>query len=76
MVQSFCWIRFCALTQSESERILLQEAVRHMNQSFIGTIHSFCGGLLRERPIEARLDPTFTEMDERQNKEFRDACWD
>src|SRR5665647_484670 len=31
-------------TQSESERMLLQEAVRNMNQSFIGTIHSFCGG--------------------------------
>lgn len=63
-------------TQSESERNLLQEAVRNMNQSFIGTIHSFCGGLLRERPIEARLDPSFTEMDEIQDKEFRDACWD
>jgi ATP-dependent helicase/nuclease subunit A len=63
-------------TQSDVERILLQEAVRNMNQSFIGTIHSFCGGLLRERPIEAQLDPTFTEMDEIEGKEFRDACWD
>lgn len=63
-------------TQSDIERNLLQEAIRNMNQSFIGTIHSFCGGLLRERPIEAQLDPTFTEMDEIQSKEFRDACWD
>lgn len=63
-------------TQAGSERDRLQEAVRNMNQSFIGTIHSFCGGLLRERPIEAQLDPTFTEMDEVQSKEFRDACWD
>ena len=26
----------------------------------IGTIHSFCADLLRERPVEARVDPVFT----------------
>jgi ATP-dependent helicase/nuclease subunit A len=54
----------------------LTDAVRHFDQAFIGTIHSFCGQLLRERPIEARVDPGFTEMDENQCKEFRNRCWD
>lgn len=62
--------------QSDAERNMLQDAMRNINQIFIGTIHSFCGGLLRERPIEAKLDPTFTEMDELQSKEFRNTSWD
>ena len=31
----------------------------------IGTIHGFCADLLRERPIEARVDPSFRVLDER-----------
>ena len=62
--------------QADSERERLQLAVQNMNQCFIGTIHSFCGGLLRERPIEAKLDPTFTEMDEIQSNEFARKSWD
>jgi ATP-dependent exoDNAse (exonuclease V) beta subunit len=32
--------------------------------AFIGTIHSFCARLLRERPVEAGIDPRFSELDE------------
>ena len=31
---------------------------------FIGTTHAFCARLLRERPVEAGLDPEFKEVDE------------
>lgn len=51
-------------------------ALGNLDLIFIGTIHSFCGSLLRERPIEAGLDPSFEEMDEESNKGFRARCWD
>lgn len=54
----------------------LAEAMGNLDLIFIGTIHSFCGSLLRERPIETGLDPSFEEMDEETDKEFRARCWD
>ena len=52
-----------------------QSALDHMEFLFSGTIHSFCGRLLRERPIEARLDPDFKELEEDENALLRDNCW-
>jgi ATP-dependent exoDNAse (exonuclease V) beta subunit len=37
-------------------------ALQHLERAFIGTIHSFCATLLRQRPVEARIDPAFEEM--------------
>ncbi|AIQ62462.1 hypothetical protein PSTEL_04405 [Paenibacillus stellifer] len=54
----------------------LSNALRDVDQCFIGTIHSFCGRLLRERPIEAGVDPLFREIEEEEAKVFRDQCWD
>lgn len=53
----------------------LAEALHYLEQSFIGTIHSFCAKLLRERPIEIALDPDFTELEEIENSIFRKNCW-
>ncbi len=53
----------------------LAEALHKMEQSFIGTIHSFCAKLLRERPIEIALDPDFAELEEIENSIFRENCW-
>lgn len=36
----------------------------------IGTIHSFCTDLLRERPVEAELDPNFVAIDERGEEQL------
>ncbi|TVY08358.1 UvrD-helicase domain-containing protein [Paenibacillus cremeus] len=63
-------------SEGSQERTRLEEAIRQVPESYIGTIHAFCGRLLRERPIEAKLDPAFKEMDEQENREFRDQCWD
>ncbi len=63
-------------SSNEVERQRLEAAMQHLNEMFIGTIHSFCGQLLRQRPIEAKLDPAFTELDEQQSSAFRHACWD
>lgn len=63
-------------TGDQEERERLERALAHIHESFIGTIHAFCGKLLRERPIEAKLDPAFQEMEEAQDKEFRNHCWE
>ena len=48
------------LTTQARERS--SEALQHLERAFIGTIHSFCAQLLRQRPVEARVDPAFGEM--------------
>src|SRR5262245_47626882 len=42
-----------AVSDSGSEqRAFLQDALDHIERCFIGTIHSFCARLMRERPVE------------------------
>ncbi len=36
-------------------------ALRTMDRAYLGTIHGFCARLLRERPLEIGIDPTFQE---------------
>ncbi len=50
--------------RSELSKIGLTEAVNELDRSPISTIHSFAGSLLRERPLEAQVDPNFTVMDD------------
>ena len=42
----------------------LRAALTEIDRGFIGTTHAFCARLLRERPVEAGLDPEFEELDE------------
>lgn len=42
----------------------VQKAIAGMERCFIGTTHAFCARLLRERPVEAGVDPDFEELDE------------
>jgi len=42
-----------------AERDRLTAALERLEAAPIGTIHSFCADLLRERPVEARVDPVF-----------------
>lgn len=58
-----------------SEKIRLQEAINHLERCFIGTIHSFCGKILRDRPIEAGVDIDFIEIDDDEDVEFRKEAW-
>ncbi|MGA1199799.1 MAG: UvrD-helicase domain-containing protein, partial [Candidatus Latescibacterota bacterium] len=53
----------------------LQEALRNIDRCFIGTIHSFCSRLLRERPVEAGLSPDFAELEERDEEIIRSEFW-
>jgi len=42
----------------------LEEALAHLEEARAGTIHSFCADLLRERPMEATIDPQFEAIDD------------
>ncbi|MDX1385578.1 MAG: UvrD-helicase domain-containing protein, partial [Thermoanaerobaculia bacterium] len=46
------------------ERGHLEDALGHLEEAHIGTIHSFCAELLRERPVEAGVDPAFVGLSE------------
>ena len=45
----------------------LEDALAHLEEASIGTIHAFCGQILRERPVEARVDPAFEEIAEQES---------
>ncbi len=47
-------------------RAALEDALERLEEASIGTIHSFCGQILRERPVEAKVDPGFEELGEQE----------
>ncbi|MGB5068726.1 MAG: UvrD-helicase domain-containing protein, partial [Albidovulum sp.] len=53
-------------------RRLFARAIETPGGLKIQTIHSFCASLLRRFPLEARVSPNFTEMDDRAAKLLRD----
>ncbi len=53
----------------------LERAKRYSQRCFVGTIHAFCAQLLRERPVEANLDPSFGELDDSQDSLLRAQAW-
>lgn len=63
-----------SITNPEELKRLLA-AADQVNQAFVGTIHSFCATLLRERPIEFRVDPAFRELDEKDDRLLREQAW-
>ena len=60
---------------SEEQRARLRYAVENIDQCFIGTIHSFCGRILRERPVEAGVDVAFEEIDEVADQRIQLEAW-
>ncbi len=64
-----------AADTSGGERERLAAAAEHADRCFIGTIHSFCARLLRERPVEARVPLAFEEADEEIDEALRREAW-
>jgi ATP-dependent helicase/nuclease subunit A len=58
----------------EAERLTL--ALSNLERCFIGTIHSFCARLLRERPVEAEVNVEFVKIDEELDERIREKAWD
>lgn len=61
------------LQGEQSERIA--NALAQIDSCFIGTIHAFCALLLRERPVEAGIDPSFRELDETGDELLKQRAW-
>jgi ATP-dependent exoDNAse (exonuclease V) beta subunit len=50
---------------ADQERLRqLDEALAHLEDARVNTIHGFCADLLRERPVEADVDPRFEVLPE------------
>src|SRR5262245_11062786 len=51
-----------AVASSVPEIQHLEDALKRLEEARIGTIHSFCAEILRQRPVEARIPPGFEEL--------------
>lgn len=51
-------------------------ALRSIDRAAVCTIHSFCSTLIRERPVEAGVDPGFAVADAAEAEGLRDIAWD
>jgi len=58
-----------------NEKKNIQNALFNLEQIYIGTIHSFCSKILRERPVEAGVDPEFEEIEEEADYLHADEVW-
>ena len=54
----------------------LDDAVQNLEEAHVSTIHGFCADLLRERPVEARIDPLFRVLTEGQAQRLFDEAFD
>src|SRR5881396_615247 len=55
-----------AEASGDEERTRLEDALETLEEAHVNTIHGFCAELLRERPVEACVDPLFTVLTESQ----------
>src|SRR6478735_7105059 len=53
-------------TVPDAERDRLNQALQSLEEAHVSTIHGFCAELLRERPVEAGIDPLFRVLTEGQ----------
>ena len=61
-------ISSAATRRRAARRANLDAALANLEQAHVSTIHGFCADLLRERPVEARVDPQFTTLTEAQSE--------
>jgi ATP-dependent helicase/nuclease subunit A len=66
-------VRESPAASQEAQRY--ETALRELDRAFLGTIHSFCARLLRERPLEVGLDPSFQEISEDEWEDARVRFW-
>ena len=55
-----------ARSEDRETRGRLEGALQSLEEAHVNTIHGFCAELLRERPVEAAVDPLFTVLTEPQ----------
>ena len=63
--------------RAEADQVpLLKKAISDLERMTVSTIHSFCAELIRERPIEADVEPGFVVADELTASLLREETWD
>ncbi|MGA3211921.1 MAG: UvrD-helicase domain-containing protein, partial [Terriglobales bacterium] len=65
--------RTTAETPKDTEHF--SAALEQIDRSSISTIHAFAASLLRERPVEAGIDPGFEVLDEMGSQLLFDEVW-
>jgi ATP-dependent exoDNAse (exonuclease V) beta subunit len=58
-----------------AEIVNLEDALKRLEEAAIGTIHSFCAQILRERPVEAVVDPAFQELSEAESNRIYERAF-
>ncbi len=59
-----------------TEQARFAKALEQLEVAHIGTIHGFCGDVLREYPIEAGIDPAFEVAPEEPSRGLQDRAFD
>jgi ATP-dependent helicase/nuclease subunit A len=54
----------------------LDDAIARLEEARIGTIHAFCADVVRERPVEARVDPAFRVIEDGDAHELYGRAFD
>ena len=62
-------------TVPDAERDRLNQALQSLEEAHVSTIHGFCAELLRERPVEAGVDPLFSVLTESQAQRIFDQAF-
>src|SRR5262245_30240779 len=60
---------------TDEVREKLNDALQSLEEAHVSTIHGFCAELLRERPVEARVDPLFSVLTESQAERLFDQAF-
>ena len=60
---------------SSESRARLDKALTQLEEAHVGTIHAFCADLLRERPVEAGVDPLFEVLTEPASSRLFDEAF-
>ncbi len=63
-------------SEQSVERDRFDAALAALEAARISTIHAFCADLLRERPIEAAVDPAFEVIDEERAERLLEEAFD
>ena len=64
-----------AHSTSSGQARRLSDAVHDFEDAHVSTIHGFCAELLRERPVEASVDPSFAVLTESQADQIFDEAF-
>src|SRR5688500_9717343 len=64
-----------ASAKAADERVRLDAALKNLEEAHISTIHGFCADLLRERPVEAGIDPLFRVLTDGEARRFYDEAF-